>query len=443
MKTHNFENKIFKAYDIRGVVGSEITEETAYFLGLCLGYHSNSNIIVGRDAREHSSMLSNHLINGILDSGVSVINIGTVSSPMCYFAVPTLGLSTAIMITGSHNPPKYNGFKIILNNLNVGKQELSFIIDIAKKGLPINSQTGVCISHSIYQSYIKHATSHLNFGPNKLKIGIDAMNGSGGELLKQLCQVLHFECVIKNSDMSGDFSKILPEPSNPKNTESLKKFLKDERLDFAFSFDGDADRVLMIDKEKVFYGDDITLLLAQIVLPSNQGRKVIFDVKSSFVLETEIKKLGGVPIIFKTGHSLIKKKMKEEDAVLAGEMSGHIYINDGKFFPFDDGIYTFLRIIEYLSHKTITYYTQTFKTPEIKIKAPNREDFMLKFTKLIESKNPSKILTIDGTKAYFGKDSASILARPSNTEDVIIARIEAKEESMFEDLKLLLNNFTY
>ena len=442
MKKFEFSTSIFKAYDIRGIIPSQLNEEVAYFLGLCIGLKSNSTIVVGMDARASSPILQKELIKGIIDAGTSVVNIGVVSTPMCYFAVQHLSLQTSIMITGSHNPITYNGFKVILNGKSAGKDELLPIIELAKNGIEISKTKGEVVSKSVYEAYFLQSMQSLNFGNKKLKIGIDAMNGSGGEMLKQICSKLPFEFIVKNADMSGDFEAIQPEPSSPKNVLLLKEFLVENNLDFAFSFDGDADRVLMATKDKIFYGDDITLLLAHIILPSNQGRKVIFDVKSSITLEAEIQKLGGIPIIFKTGHSLIKQKLKEENAILAGEMSGHIYINDGKFFPFDDGIYSFLRILEYISHSSLPTFEETIKTPEIKIHTPNREEFMAKIKALVMQKNPSRVIEIDGIKAYFKNNTAAILARPSNTEEVIVARVEAKDRETFEELQALLSSLS-
>lgn len=438
MKTFELSPSIFKAYDIRGVIPSQLNEEVAYFIGLCIGLQSNSTIIVGMDARASSPILQKALIQGILNTGTSVINIGIVSTPMCYFAVHHFNFQTSIMITGSHNPISYNGFKVILNGKSAGRDELLTFVELAKNGIDINPKKGESVNKSVYESYLLQSMQSLNFGTKKLKIGIDAMNGSGGEILKQICLKLPFDFIIKNADMSGNFEAIQPEPSSPKNIPLLKQFLLENNLDFAFSFDGDADRVLMITKDKIFYGDDITLLLAHIILPHNQGRKVIFDVKSSITLESEIQKLGGVPIIFKTGHSLIKQKLKEENAILAGEMSGHIYINDGKFFPFDDGIYSFLRILEYISSSNLPTFEETIKTPEIKISTPNREEFMAKIKALIMQKNPSKVIEIDGIKAYFKNNTSAILARPSNTEEVIVARVEAKDRETFDELQALL-----
>jgi phosphomannomutase len=440
MLSFNFNNEIFRAYDIRGTVPIQINPEVAYFLGLCIAKKSNSDIIVGFDVRASSPSLAEGLINGIKDGGVSVINIGVVSTPMCYFALSNYNLQTCIMITGSHNGSEINGFKVVLNSHNVGKDALTPLIEMASLGLKVSEIKGEEVQKSIYEDYASYTTKNLKFGDKKFKIGLDAMNGSGGKILKDISQNLPFEFIFQDVDMSGNFEDFSPEPSSATNLERLQSFVKQNKLDFAFSFDGDADRVFMITPTRVFYGDDITLLLATNLLPSNQGRKVIFDVKSSIVLESEIKKLGGVPVIYKTGHSFIKQKLKEEDAILAGELSGHIYINDGNFFPFDDGVYTFLRILEYISKNDLPVFENTFKTSEIKISTKNRDEFMAKFKSLVMVKNPSRILEIDGIKAYFNKDNAAILARPSNTEEVIIARVEAKDKAVFESLQDMLHS---
>jgi phosphomannomutase len=356
--------------------------------------------------------------------------------------VPHLKVDGSVMITGSHNPPTYNGFKITLKDGSLSGEDLKSFIKIASNGVQLAKNKGKFEVFDIKQNYIKEALKNSTFKKDKkLKIGIDAMNGSGGEVLKEICKLIHFDFVIKNAEMTGDFSKILAEPSKPSNVEILKDFLAKENLDIVFAFDGDADRVFMITPEKVWYGDDLTLFLAYNILKENGGGRVIFDVKSSIVLESEIKKLGGEPIIYKTGHSLIKQELMRVNAILAGEMSGHIYINDGKFYPFDDGIYCFIRILEYLTKlDKIPSFPLTYKTPELKLNVKDKDLFLNQLKEKLESLKPTKILEIDGIKAYFGKNdyTSSILARKSNTEDKIIARVESYDELEFNKLKSLL-----
>ena len=442
LKKYKFNPTIFKAYDVRGKVNEqEITEETAFFLGLCLGKLANGGkVCVGRDARAHSLMLAQSLIKGLLEMGVEVCDLGLIPTPVAYFSVPFLKADASVMVTGSHNPPEYNGFKFTLANGSLSGNELQKFIKIAEEGLAISQKKGELKVVNLEKEYIKQAIKKLDFGKRKLKIGLDCMNGSGGEIVKEVSKMFPFEFVLRNCEMTGYFGEKLPEPSKPSNIADLQNFLHKEKLDFVFAFDGDADRVLLITHEKVYYGDDITLLLAYIILPENQERKVIFDVKSSIVLENEIAKLGGVPIIFKTGHSLIKQKMQEENAVLAGEMSGHIYINDGKFYPFDDGIYCFLRILEFISNnKEMPQFQHTFKTGELKLHVPNKEQFLTKVKERLLKEKPSKVIEIDGIKAYFQNNTASFLARPSNTEDVIILRLESFKEAYFHKLEKILN----
>jgi phosphomannomutase len=439
-----FNHKIFKAYDIRGILSEdEISDEAAFFVGLCLGsLVKNGKIAIGGDARESSSRLKLKVIDGLLKMGIDVIEIGVIPTPLCYFAVPHLKVDGSVMITGSHNPPTYNGFKITLKDGSLSGEDLKSFIKIASNGVQLAKNKGKFEVFDIKQNYIKEALKNSTFKKDKkLKIGIDAMNGSGGEVLKEICKLIHFDFVIKNAEMTGDFSKILAEPSKPSNVEILKDFLAKENLDIVFAFDGDADRVFMITPEKVWYGDDLTLFLAYNILKENGGGRVIFDVKSSIVLESEIKKLGGEPIIYKTGHSLIKQELMRVNAILAGEMSGHIYINDGKFYPFDDGIYCFIRILEYLTKlDKIPSFPLTYKTPELKLNVKDKDLFLNQLKEKLESLKPTKILEIDGIKAYFGKNdyTSSILARKSNTEDKIIARVESYDELEFNKLKSLL-----
>jgi phosphomannomutase len=439
---HEFNPLIFKAYDVRGKVPSQINEETAFFIGLCLAERVKSGTVcVGYDARSHSKLLQQNIIKGLVEMGINAVDLGLISTPLCYFSIPFLKADASIMVTGSHNPPEYNGFKITLKEESLSGKELFQFIETAANGIKISEKKGEVKTLDISEDYAKEALKGLHLSEANLKIGIDGMNGSGGSLLKKICSKLPFNFIFRNCEMTGDFSKTLPEPSSSENILNLQNFLKDEKLDLVFAFDGDADRVLLITPEKVWYGDDITLLLASGILKENKGRNVIFDVKSSIVLEKTIEALGGIPIIYKTGHSLIKQKMKEINAVLAGEMSGHIYINDGKFYPFDDGIYCFIRILEHI-HKLekMPIFETTFKTSEIKIPIQDRQEFLKAFREEILELKPTKMLEIDGIKAYFEEKSA-ILVRASNTEEIIIARVESYEESKFKELQTFLSNF--
>jgi phosphomannomutase len=442
---YQFNPKIFKAYDVRGLLNEEeLSSQTAFFIGACFGsFIKSGKVAVGGDARSSSNKLKSQLIKGLLQMGIDVVDIGVVPTPLCYFAVPHLKLDGSIMVTGSHNPPEYNGFKITLKDGSLSGEELKSFIKIASEGVNFSSKEGRLEFGDISKDYISEATRHSSFKVSKkLKIGIDAMNGSGGAVLKEICKLIPFEFVVKNAEMTGDFSKILAEPSKPANVEMLKEFLLNENLDIVFAFDGDADRVFMITPEKVWYGDDLTLFLAYNILKERGQGKVIFDVKSSIVLDGEIKKLGGEPIVYKTGHSLIKQELMRINAILAGEMSGHIYINDGKFYPFDDGIYCFIRILEYLTKiEEIPNFPHTYKTAELKLKVEDKDLFLQELKQKILKLNPTKILEIDGIKGYFGETSnikSAILARKSNTEDVVIARVESYDKDEFESLKSLL-----
>jgi phosphomannomutase len=442
MECYNFEKNIFKSYDIRGVLDEEITRETSYFIGLCLAKYleNKGSVCVGMDARASSRMLLENLIKGLTEGGIDIVNIGLVATPILYFAAKNLNVKASVMVTGSHNDEKYNGFKITSREKSLSGEDLKTFIEMAKNGLSLSSKQGDITQQNLIDDYIKQALQNLNFGNKKLKIGIDAMNGSGGEVLKKIASLLPFDFVLKNCDSSGFFKERTPEPSAPKNIEYSSNLLREESLDFVFSFDGDADRVFLVSKEKVWYGDDITLLLATSILPNFPNGKVIFDVKSSIIMEEEILKLGGKPIIFKTGHSLIKQKMQEEKAILAGEMSGHIYINDGKFFPFDDGIYCFLRLLEILSSEgEIPKFAAKFDTKEIKIKVLEKLKFLNEIKLECLKNNPTRLLEIDGIKAFFHENSSAILARASNTEDVIVVRIEAKNEKNFMFLQNLFS----
>lgn len=434
MLQYHFNPHLFKAYDIRGkVCASEINEEVAFFLGVSLGkLIENGKVCVGFDARSHSKILAQSFIKGLTEMGIDVYDVSLIPSPISYFASYFLDVKASVIITGSHNPPEYNGFKITFKESGFSEKDL---LKIASEGVQISSVKGSILKKDLTENYIESVLKNLEFGSKKLRIGIDGMNGSGGLILQKICAKLPFDFVFQNANSSGDFSEFLPEPSLSSNVSLLQNFLEKEKLDYVFAFDGDADRVLFISNSKVWYGDDITLLFASELLPFHKNGKVIFDVKSSLILEMEIEKLGGIGVIFKTGHSLIKQKLQAEKALLAGEFSGHIYINDGKFFPFDDGIYSFLRILEIISKKNLPEFQKTFRTGEIKLKIKEKDKFIENVEEVFMLKNPSKIIKIDGTKFYFHNNTASFLIRKSNTEDVIIVMVEALEKKDFEELQ--------
>lgn len=456
---HIFEDGIFKAYDIRGIVGTDLQIDDAYYIGFSFGNFlrettkaandKDYTVAVGFDARKSGIKLCERLIAGLQDSGINVINIGLGATPMLYFAVQNLKTDAGIMITGSHNPIEYNGFKITLHDRPISGKEMLHIAtqysDRSKCKTP-----GVATEYNIENSYLEALLRGSFDGTHTthrtLRIGIDALDGSGGAILKRIIQNLpQFDWHPANLECNGQFDNILPEPSKAQNVERFQKRIISENLDLFFAFDGDADRVFCIlGNGRIVHGDELTLLLSRDILKENAGGKVIFDVKSSMILETEILKYGGIPMVYKTGHSLIKQKLQEENAVLAGEMSGHIYINDGRYYPFDDGIYAFLRLLlaelNYPIDKTVATWPQSYTSPEIKIPCTQKTGAMHKIRETLLRLSPNKTLEIDGIKAFFHNSTSSILIRPSNTEAILVARVESYDEENFKWLEKILTN---
>ncbi len=438
--SHKFSPIILRKYDIRGVVGEDLNPIDAYALGLAfVTYLKNQNlkptIAVIKDARSSGIVLKNEIIHGITDGGGTVFDCGIGTSPLCYFASHHLKTSGFISITGSHNPINYNGFKFGITGQAFSEEKILEIAELAKYleiDLNISGNENIVDCSDIKNTYIERILQDVPHLSNiHLKIGFNALNGSAGIILPELAKKLNaktFEC-----EMNSELQTVL-DPSNHQNIERIQSDLKTHDLDVIFAFDGDADRIMAITKSKVFFGEDILFLCVREVFSKISSGKVIFDVKCSNALKHEITKCGGTPIMYKTGHSLIKHKMLEEQAVLAGECSGHIYFKNG-YYGFDDGIYTAIRVLSYFasSNKTIeeviSEFPKLLKSPEIKVHCDEKFVIVEKLQKLMKIKGLN-FNDIDGVRCEVNETSW-FLVRASNTEEVLIVRYEAENESDF------------
>ena len=434
----NISKDIFKAYDVRGIYDSQLTLDSVHLIAeaLCKIYNKNNKkIIVGRDGRLSSLALSKSLINGFLKSGKDVIDIGVVPTPIMYFAVNFFKLTSGIIVTGSHNPKNYNGLKIIMDGHSLAGEEIQNIYKhiVSNKFLK-SKNLGTLENLKINDKYIERICGDIKI-KKKLKIAIAAGNGVAGpqalNVYKNLgCDVINLYC-----DIDGNFPNHPPNPNDPKNLNDLIEIVISNKCDLGIAFDGDGDRCIIIDNlGNILWPDRQMMLYSSDVLSRNKNSKIVFDVKSTKLLPDYIKKNNGIPVMCRTGHSFIKKKMKEIDAILGGEMSGHIFFKE-RWYGFDDGIYTGARMLEIISNQNLSS-SELFSslpslcsTHELNIfvnKDGAQHDFMKKFVNNAKFSNAT-MSKIDGLRVDY--ENGWGLIRASNTMPCLVMRFEAKTET--------------
>src|SRR3954471_4296488 len=438
--THQFNPTILREYDIRGIVGDTLTEADAYALGrtyaaIALGEGAR-RVAVGRDGRTHSGMLEAALVRGLTESAVDAVLVGEGPSPMLYFATHDLDVDGGVQVTGSHNPSDYNGFKLLLKGRSVFGQEIQGIGARAARGDWTSGQ-GTTEEADIREAYVNRLLE--GFSGKAFRIGWDAGNGAAGPVLDMLVERLPGEHHVIFAEVDGAFPNHHPDPTVEANLADLKQLVADKSLDFGIAFDGDGDRIGAVDgMGRVIWGDQLMLILAEAVLKEEPGATIIADVKASQVLFDGIARLGGKPLMWKTGHSLIKSKMKETGAPLAGEMSGHIFFKH-RWYGFDDALYAAVRLIEAVSAsgKSLTEIMdampKSVATPELRFQV----DEVRKFAIVEEvrdrlSADGAKVDATDGVRV--STTDGWWLLRASNTQDVLVARAEAKDEAGVERL---------
>ena len=434
---------IFRAYDIRGVAGTDLTEKVVVDIGKALGSiiinQEDSEIIVGRDSRLSSPKLFSYLSQGITSTGVNVIDIGIVPTPALYFATHKLNSSNGVVITGSHNPKNYNGFKIVLNRKTLSEKGINRILNLVL-GKEFPKGEGKVYQEEILNYYSDQITNDIEL-KSSLNIAIDCGNGAASIIAKQIYEKLGCKVTSLFDELDGNFPNHHPDPSKEENMQDLKNVVLDKNLDLGIAFDGDADRLGIVTKKGSIIDADIQMLaFSKEILKQNQGGKIVFDVKCSKLLSEGIKKLGGIPLINPTGHSLIKQRLLDEEALLGGEMSGHIFFND-RWPGFDDAIYAGARMLEIISEAEnkdlLDNLPKSCSTPEINISVGDKEKFKIvkEFKKRMDFKE-AKIIDIDGVRVEF--KSGWGLLRPSNTSPVLVLRFEANSE---DELKVIKEKF--
>ena len=436
-------SSIFKAYDIRGIVEAELTPDIVKLIGKAVGTESIQNgergIVVGRDGRLSGPELSEALISGLIESGCHVVNIGMVPSPVVYFATHTKAATSGVMITGSHNPAEYNGLKIMIAGETLSAEKIqSLYTRILENDFKTGSGTSTSIN--IDQDYINTIKSDINL-EKELNIVIDCGNGVAGNIAPQLFEALGVKLSKLFCLVDGRFPNHHPDPSKPKNLEDLIQEVIETKSDLGLAFDGDGDRLGLIDnKGKIIWADQQMMLYAKDVLTRNKGAKIIFDVKCTSLLPKVISDNGGEPIMSRTGHSFIKKKLKETKAALAGEMSGHIFFKE-RWYGFDDALYTAARLLEIVSksNKSCSELFEEFpvnlSTPEINInfdKHGQQFEAMDSLSSHIDFPG-ANINTIDGVRVDY--EDCWGLVRPSNTTPCLVLRFEAKDNTALIDIQ--------
>jgi phosphomannomutase/phosphoglucomutase len=439
----NIPSSIFKAYDIRGIVETELTSDIVKLIGKAVGSESiamgERGVVVGRDGRLSGPELSEALISGLIESGCHVVNIGMVPSPVVYFATYTKAASSGVMITGSHNPAEYNGLKIIIAGETLSAERIQTLYSRILENDFTNGH-GTSTSINIDQDYIDTIKSDIQL-EKELKVVIDCGNGVAGNIAPQLFETLGVKISKLFCLVDGRFPNHHPDPSKPENLEDLIQEVIETGADLGLAFDGDGDRLGLIDnKGRVVWADQQMMLYAKDVLSRNKGAKIIFDVKCTSLLPQVILEFGGEPIMSRTGHSFIKKKLKETGADLAGEMSGHIFFKE-RWYGFDDALYTAARLLEIVSNsdkscsELFDELPVNLSTPEINInfdKHGQQFDAMDALSSNIDFPG-ANINTIDGVRVDY--EDCWGLVRPSNTTPCLVLRFEAKDNTALIEIQ--------
>ena len=434
--------EIFKAYDIRGVVGRTLTPDAVRAIGQVLGTlaaeRSRAAIVVGRDGRLSGPALLDALAAGILASGTDVIDVGMVATPMTYFAAEHLGTKCSVMVTGSHNPPDYNGLKMVIDGGTLSGAEIQSLRARIERG-DVKSGHGTRRTHDIVPAYLDRITGDVRLA-RPIRIAVDCGNGVAGAFAPELYRRLGCGVVELFCDVDGHFPNHHPDPSQPANLEDLKRRLRDGDCELGLAFDGDGDRLGVVTPQgHVIFADRQLMLFAADLLSRVPGATIIYDVKSSRNVKPWIREHGGVPMLWKTGHSLIKSKMKEVGAALAGEMSGHTFFGE-RWYGFDDGLYAGARLLEILSRHAdpsavLDALPDALSTPELQIACAEGEQHALiaKLQREAKFEGAQEVIDIDGVRVEYADGFG--LARASNTTPVIVLRFEADDAKALERIQ--------
>lgn len=441
---------IFREYDIRGIVGEQLTNETVNRVARAIGTFFVQNgavrIAIGYDARESSRPFYGMLTEAMLASGLQVVQIGMVPTPVLYHTVHTKEVDGGVMITGSHNPANHNGFKIALGTSTLFGSQIQEIKEIALQPTPPSvagyPQEGVVNRLDVLDEYVDDLTKRLDLGPRKLKVVVDGGNGMGGVTAVPLYERLGIKLIKLFTEPDSNFPNHHPDPTVEENLQDVIAAVREHSADVGLAFDGDGDRIGVVDETgRIIWGDELMILLSRTILAAHPDSTIIAEVKCSQNLFDDIERNGGKAIMAKAGHSIIKSKMKETGAVLAGEMSGHIFFAD-RFYGFDDATYAGARLLEILSksEKPLSQLFEgippTFSTPELRVDCPDETKFDVveKIARHFEQTN--KVITIDGARIVF--EHGWGLVRASNTQAILVLRFEADSQEHLDQIRNLV-----
>lgn len=444
---------IFREYDIRGDVEQDLTDPVVRDIGRAFASYmaekGKKNASIGRDCRLSSEHFRNLIVEGMVEGGLNVIDVGLVPTPLFYYSLFTLDVEGGIMITGSHNPPSMNGFKVAFGKSTIFGDEIQYLGKLIVEKRFVNGKGSYREYKGIVEDYYGFLRSNIKLEKG-FNVVVDAGNGTGGVVAAPILKEMGQHVTELFCDMDGHFPNHFPDPTVEKNLETLRRTVLGQKADIGIGYDGDSDRIGVIDdKGTIIWGDYLMIIFARDILKAHQGASFVSEVKCSKNLFDDVINHGGIPVMWKAGHSLIKQKMKETGALLGGEMSGHIFFAD-KFFGFDDAIYSSLRLLEIMgkSDRPLSKYLsdvpKTYSTPEIRIDCPDNVKFEI-VRKLTEFyKNTFNIIDIDGVRILL--DDGWGLVRSSNTQPILVLRFEGQTEEalkriqdmVMEDLERLM-----
>ena len=449
LQPHSFHPTLLRQYDIRGIVGKTLFEADAEAIGAAfatlLQQRGGRSVAVGYDGRLHSPDFAAAVIRGLTGAGAEVVNIGLGPTPQLYYATYALKTDGGIMITGSHNPPDYNGFKMVMLGKPFYGDDIQALGQIAGTGACVTGD-GTVTTQDITDAYVARLAEGLDFGPRPLKVAWDAGNGAAGFVNQLLVKQLPGTHILINEQIDGTFPAHHPDPTIPEYLEQLVDTVKTNGCDLGIAFDGDGDRIGVVDDQGVIlWGDQMLVFLAEPVLLQQPGATIIADVKASQTLFDAIAERGGVPLMWKTGHSLIKAKMAETGAPLAGEMSGHVFFAD-RYYGFDDALYAAARLLEVLSHRTAPLselrrvLPDVLNTPELRLDCAEERKFqVVNDLKSILAAEGADVNLVDGVRVR--NADGWWLLRASNTQAALVARCEATSAEGLERLKDQLRGY--
>jgi phosphomannomutase/phosphoglucomutase len=438
-------HNIFRQYDIRGVVGSELTTEAARAIGDAyarnmLAAGVEGAVAVGRDNRPSGAELRDALVGGLTDAGVDVVDIGVVPTPLMYWSLWHVGVAGGIQITGSHNPPEYNGFKMCLGTDSLHGEAIQHLYELILNPAPPAARRGSVREEEVIQPYLKDMVQRIGPLSRPLKVVFDCGNGAGALVAPQLFAQLGLKARGLFCESDGTFPNHHPDPTVVENVQDLIAAVREEGAELGVAFDGDADRIGVVDSEgEIIWGDHLLILYARDVLErTGKGQSIIFDVKCSQALPDAIERAGGKPVMWKTGHSLIKERMKQLSAPLAGEMSGHMFFSEG-FYGHDDALYAAARLLRVVAdsgksvREMLADVPKFVSTPEIRVDCPDDVKFGIVEEAVRHFGSLHDVVNVDGARILYGDGWG--LIRASNTQPVLVLRFEARTPERLAELR--------